>query len=151
MKEITGNLWDYYGESLHTICITTNGTIKKNGEAVMGRGCALEANNKVPGLARQLGHSIDKGGNKVHWLRWDEGQNPILLSFPVKHNWWEKADLILIKRSAADLSYLASGEEARTFILPRPGCGNGKLNWKDVKPLIEFMPDNVHVISYAKD
>ena len=39
MKEITGDLWDYYRRPMHTICITTNGTIKKNGKAVMGRGC----------------------------------------------------------------------------------------------------------------
>jgi len=44
MKEVIGNIWNYYNKG-NWIVITTNGTIKKNGEAVMGRGVALEAKN----------------------------------------------------------------------------------------------------------
>lgn len=32
-------------------------------------------------------------------------------------------------------------------VLPRPGCGNGRLTWEQVKPVIKFLPDNVWVIS----
>lgn len=38
MREINGsNIWDFYNKGFW-IAITTNGTVKKNGEAVMGRG-----------------------------------------------------------------------------------------------------------------
>lgn len=144
MKEIQGELWDYYGKPDHVVCITTNGTVKANGEAVMGRGCAAEAKERFKGIARELGGLIQSYGNNVMELRKREGP---LLSFPVKHNWWEEADLKLIERSAGKLWVHADDSPEVNFILPRPGCGNGGLKWEDVKPVIEFLPDNVLVIS----
>lgn len=140
MREIVGDLWDFYGKSGFIVCITTNGFVKKNGEAVMGRGCAKEAKLRFPGIARLLGESIKKGGNHITPLRVG------LLSFPVKKGWWEDADLELIKRSAYELKNLAVVDSITRFILPRPGCGNGNLKWEEVKPLLVDLPDNVWVI-----
>ena len=56
MKEITGDIWDYHKQG-HWIVITTNGTVKSNGEAVMGRGIALQARAKFiqhPDLREKL-------------------------------------------------------------------------------------------------
>jgi len=39
MKELRGNL---FHTPCDVICITTNGFVKRNGEAVMGRGCAVQ-------------------------------------------------------------------------------------------------------------
>lgn len=140
MKEIKGELWDYLD---HVVCITTNGFVKKNGEAVMGRGCALEATKLIPGIAAKLGTKIRECGNVVQWL----GTN--LITFPVKHNWWEEADLNLIRRSALDLSVIATNFSSRNFVLPRPGCGNGRRDWPTVKRVLDEvgLPDNVWVIS----
>lgn len=57
MKEVTGNIWDYH-EKGYWIVITTNGTVKANGEAVMGRGVALQAKRKYQGLPWRLGQEI---------------------------------------------------------------------------------------------
>ena len=150
MKEITGNLWDYYGKPNHVCIVTTNGTVKNNGECVMGRGCAAEAKEKVPGIASCLGAAIRKNGNVFHgylgaFVGDYNGQK--LAFFPVKHNWWEKADLVLIKQSTNSLKTWAEALPEFTFILPRPGCGNGQRTWSEVKPLLEGLPDNVWVIS----
>jgi hypothetical protein len=51
VKEIVGNIWDYYDKG-HWIVITTNGIVNKNGEAIMGRGVALEAAKKFKDLPR---------------------------------------------------------------------------------------------------
>ena len=40
MNEITGNILNYIGKPKTLVCITTNGFVKNNGEAVMGAGCA---------------------------------------------------------------------------------------------------------------
>lgn len=141
MKEITGNLWDYYQKPDHIICLTTNGFVKQDGTAVMGRGCAKEATERVPGIARKLASFLKQGGNHVFWLTTE------IVSFPVKHNWWEQADRDLIIRSRTELCDFAIHNKNYTFILPRPGCGNGRLKWEDVKPLLEVLPDNVWVIS----
>lgn len=145
MKEITGNLWDYYQQPGHVICLTTNGTLKANGEGVMGRGCAREATKKVPGIARVLGDGLRVYGNIFQFA--SVGMTDHIVFFPVKHNWWEKASTDLIQRSAQILEKVAKERPDRVYVLPRPGCGNGKLKWSQVRPYLTFLPDNVWIIS----
>src|SRR5260221_6014769 len=94
MREIIGNLWDHWKLENTYICITTNGTLKKNGEAVMGRGCALEAKKKIPGIAGLLGAHIAARGVTAGYLH----VLPLIV-FPVKYRWFEKANLDLIAAS----------------------------------------------------
>lgn len=144
MKEDIGNLWTY---SADAIVITTNGFVKNNGEAVMGRGCAREAALKYPQLSTMLGRSLQTSGNRVfhYWL------NEHVLTMPVKHHWREKADIDLIEKSAKQLILHADGWEWEKIVMPRPGCGNGQLNWKDVKPMLEeILDDRFVAITYEK-
>jgi hypothetical protein len=155
MIEVKGNLWTYPAD---VRVITTNGTVKKNGECVMGRGCALEAKQRWD-LAGLLGNAINTYGNVVINLsaayninrKWNE---PFaLFTFPVKHNWYEKADLALIERSANDLADLIDplylNDEGHIIVLPRPGCGNGGLRWADVKPILDpILDDRFHIITW---
>jgi hypothetical protein len=144
MIEVTGNLWTYPAD---VRVITTNGTVRSDGACVMGRGCALEATRRYPGINFTLGQALKRHGNHVHVLaRTDVG---LLVSFPVKHHWREKADLELIRRSAVELVKLTkSGDRV---VLPRPGCGNGHLEWVTVKPILEPLMDNrFHVITFGE-
>lgn len=141
MREVIGDMWKYEGRKNFVLFVTTNGSIKKNGEGVMGRGCALEASQKYPELPRLLGFSLKRRGNVVSLLM------PALYSFPVKHKWHETADLKLIKESTKRVMELAMKHPERRYILPRPGCDNGKLRWEDVKPIVKKLPDNVLVVS----
>ena len=140
MKEEIGDIWDRHQQG-HWIVITTNGTVKKNGEAVMGRGLALQAKQRFPGVAKRLGEGIQVFGNVV--THWNENG---LIFFPVKANWWEKADLELIKHSAECLSKLFLYLDTKTYqtpiYLPHVGCGNGGLRWADVKPILEVRLDD---------
>lgn len=151
MIEVVGDLWTFPGVDVR--CITTNGTLKADGTAVMGRGCAYEAKTRYPGIERQLGVSLQKYGNSVQPLWTVPGDGPwdpwdVILSFPVKHNWWEAADLDLIENSASKLMILIDDYGYDTVLLPRPGCGNGRLKWEDVKKVIApILDDRVLVIS----
>lgn len=145
MIEIEGNLWDFYMKRDYVICITTNGCVKKNGLAVCGRGTALQATQQIRSFAKLLGERIKKYGNVAGLMQTEPDEWEVFI-FPVKHNWWEKASENLILASAHVLFELAKASPDITFILPRPGCYNGKLVWEDVKKLIEFLPDNVKVI-----
>jgi hypothetical protein len=144
MIEVKGNLWDYPAD---VRIITTNGTIKNNGECVMGRGCAAEAKQRHPTIARVLGEHIQANGNHVGWIYGQE-RGSIIFSYPVKHNWFEKADPILIERSAKEL--MVAVAPWLKIVMPRPGCGNGRLNWdRDVKPILEpILDDRFHVITF---
>lgn len=59
---------DLFTYQCDAACITTNGFIKANGEAVMGRGCALEAAQAFPNVPKLLGALITSKGNRVHQL-----------------------------------------------------------------------------------
>jgi hypothetical protein len=149
MKEVTGNLWTYPADF---IVITTNGTVRADGSCVMGRGCAREAKEKFPGLAKKLGARIKKGGNHVEYFDQDDlgyvAEPTGLYTFPVKHHWYEQADLDLIRQSVGELGRLVLG--FGTYVMPRPGCGNGQRTWEEVRPLLLDLPDNVHVIDFDR-
>lgn len=141
MREVVGDMWNYLGRKGFVICITTNGYIKNDGTGVMGAGCARQAVDRFPELPYLLGKSIKTRGNVVSRLTND------IISFPVKHNWFDKASLTLIKQSVKELDKRARAKPQLKFILPRPGCGNGKRKWDSIKPLVESLPDNVFVIT----
>lgn len=145
MKETFGELWDLWGMPGFLICITTNGTVNRLGELVMGRGCARQAKERIPGLAKELARAVMAHGNVVMRHRASG-----IVTFPVKWHWEDRADLDLIKQSAMSLKKTALNDPGTTYVLPRPGCGNGRLDWETmVKPLLERveLPDNVWIIS----
>lgn len=146
MQEIVGNLWDYYGKPNTVVCITINGTLKKDGSVVMGKGCAYEAKLYIPGIAYDIGKHIKKYGLCAHYR-----DSCKIMAFPVKFAWYEKADLNLIKESAQTLCIMACMNPTVLFILPRPGCGNGGRTWEEVKGVLEEvgLPDNVLIITKA--
>jgi hypothetical protein len=93
---------------------------------------------------------LNNKGNHVHDLGWYSSENESvyrIVSFPVKHRWQDAADLELIKRSALELVELVDRNAwARKIKLPRPGCGNGRLRWSDVKPVLEPLLDDRFVV-----
>lgn len=137
MKVVVGNIWTVKADYR---IITTNGIVTKDGNAVMGRGVALQAKQKYPGIEKKLGILINVEGNRLHVL--PHG----LISFPVKHHWKDKADLSLISESVLDLKCLASGMPGRIFAMPLPGTGNGRRTPEEIWPLLQDLPDNVLVI-----
>lgn len=139
MIERRGNLWTYPADWR---VITTNGYVRKDGCAVMGRGCAYEAAQKFIMLPSQLGRKLRKQGNHVHLF-----PDIRIITFPVKHAWDQDADLALIERSVRELLQVLDPKQR--YVMPRPGCGNGRLGWNTVRPLLEPLPHNVTVITWA--
>ena len=112
MKEVFGDLWEFDG----TIAITTNGSIKRDRTCVMGRGCARQAVARFPELPHKLRNKDFRQGNHVFYF-----PECKLITFPVKHNWWEAADLGLIERSARELLNLIEGKNIKEAVyLPGP-------------------------------
>lgn len=146
MTEVEGNLWTYPADFR---VITTNGSVRRDGYCVMGRGCAKEAAAKFPKLPRLLGDCIKRWGNSVFFFGDLElGSTYGLFTFPVKHVWNEPADLDLIARSVEQFKRHLL--ESCTYVMPRPGCGNGQRTWEEVKSLLTDLPDNVVVIDFPK-
>ncbi len=143
MTEIRGNIWDWLGKAV--IAVTTNGHVTRDGKAVLGRGCARQAGERFPGLARRLAALLAEKGNHVHCL--GEG----IVSFPVEESPWCTPDLRLIARSARELRDLADGMGWRMIVVPRPGCGGGGLDWTEVRPAVaEFFDERFFVITTVR-
>jgi hypothetical protein len=140
MRLVYGDFWAQPAD--HRV-ITTNGDVRKDGACVMGRGVALQAAQRFPSIPYELGAVLKVQGNHVHQLGYG------LWSFPVKHHWRDQADLDLIEQSARELEPFARATPAQTWLLVRPGVGNGRRDWAEVEPLIACLPDNVLVITYA--
>jgi len=146
MREERGDLWER-GKSADAICITTNGFVKNNGNLVMGAGVAGQAQERWPRLPALFGRVVKDNGNHVYGLDMlHDDEVTTLLTFPVKHVWYEEADYELIARSALELVELTDTMGWKEVVLPRPGCGNGKLSWFDVKPIIEPILDDRFVV-----
>ncbi len=165
MREVVGDIWDYYNDN-YNICIPTNGGVEgvqQSGPAVMGAGVAWQAAERFPEISETLGDYIRKAGwLGVYELRWH------IWCFPTKPDWayWrgmpvdEKVRIShrcpgwlaksvpgIIEVSLAILNSLHYTTKVDEFILPRPGCGCGGLDWKDVKPLCKKYGDWLTVIS----
>lgn len=169
MHEIVGDL--FASEKADAICITTNGFVNSQGSNTMGAGCALQAKQRWPGIQMVLGGWIRQEGNAVHLLTrkgpspkdptclihlpgfstWPAHSVPYhIVSFPTKHHWSENSDPKLIEKSARELVELADAMNWHTgIVLPRPGCGLGKLSWEgEVRPLLaSILDDRFYVIS----
>jgi len=166
-----GNAWNYDGVA-DAICITTNGYVTKDGRAVMGRGIAKEAKERLPGIDLELGRLLKEEGNVPHILGMLPGGS-LIVSFPVKPEsvlydggnvvehikrrwklkkgqvvpgWAAKADLFLIFKSAILLREMADRHSWKQVILPRPGCRAGELDWELVKPVIKDVLDDRFLI-----
>jgi len=139
VKEITADIFTLHANSeqrILKIC-PTNGTIKSNGACVMGAGIAKELALDYPCVPFHLGRLLSLYGNNPYPIYVTETEE--WWSFPVKHEWNQKADLSLIDISCLKFKrWLDSTTPKPHFVLfPRVGCGNGELSWKKVRPMLE--------------
>lgn len=146
MKEVRGDIWNFH-EQGHWIVIMTNSSIKKDGQAVMGKGIAYQAARKFPELPLLLADELKANGNQIFFF-----YNLRLITFPTKNDWREPSSLITIEVSARHLAQTVDVAATRwgfnldEVYMVRPGCGNGGLNWKDVKPILEKYLDDRFIV-----
>jgi hypothetical protein len=148
MIEAVGDLWTFSTPDARVI--TTNGDVTDAGKCVMGRGVAEQARDRYPGIDKQLGHLIDVWGNRPFRLHYDRSARVWIATFPVKRHWRERADPDLIRQSALKLVEIADKFHWHEVVMPRPGCGNGRLRWSDVQPILEpILDDRFVVLDYG--
>ncbi len=135
MNERVGDLWRLHAKGA-VVAITTGGLVSKKGECSMPRGCAREAKERFEGLSARLGQLITTHGNHV----FDLGER--IVSFPVENSPYECPELSIIERSCRELVQLADEKQWQEIVVPRPGCGGGGLEWKDVSGIVARHFDN---------
>ncbi len=132
IKFTQGNLLDADVEAL----VNTVNTV-----GVMGKGIALmfkeafNENYKAYEAACkrgevQPGHMFVTERKQLIGPKW-------IINFPTKKDWKHPSKIEWIEDGLIDLKRVILGKNIRSVALPPLGSGNGKLDWKDVRPRIE--------------
>lgn len=107
---------------------------------VMGKGIALQFKQAFPENFRQYKKACDAGEMKlgeVLVIHTGKRDNPIyIINFPTKYHWKGKSRLEDIKSGLRSLVRQVRLLDIESIGVPPLGCGNGGLDWVDVKPLI---------------
>ena len=108
---------------------------------VMGKGLALAFKEKFPGYywhyVEECRHgkiAVNRGS--IYYTSSNEAKF-IIYSFATKDNWRHSSSLETIKLGLKGLISNVKFLEIKSIAIPALGCGNGGLDWLDVKPLIE--------------
>lgn len=122
---------------------------------VMGKGLALQFKTQFPDnyLAYKTACSTYKVavGKMFVWAN-PKGKDPqYIINFPTKIHWRNPSQLNYIITGLQDLLVVVNQLDIKSIAIPRLGCGNGSLYWKDVEPLIvnAFVNSNTLVVIYS--
>lgn len=138
MKIVTGDLWDFNGWRI----VPTNLSYNNLGNAVTGRGVALQAAMEYPGLRRALGKKLRETNRAPYVHVFGEFG---IICLPVKRRWNDGASMAMIRSGLQRLNELADELEPSIY-LPLLGCGFGELTEAQVLPVLESFLDDRFVL-----
>ena len=107
----------------------------KNGEIQPGKMFVYDIRNKLPPM-------LD---SSYPWY---------IINFPTKRHWKDNSRIDDIEKGLDDLVNTIREVGINSIAIPMLGCGEGGLNWDDVKPMIEKAVeplDKVRVIVFEGD
>ncbi|TAG28223.1 MAG: Appr-1-p processing protein [Burkholderiales bacterium] len=108
---------------------------------VMGKGIALQFKNKWPENFIAYKAACDaKQVRPGKMMVFDAGayaQPHYIINFPTKDHWRGNSRLDYIRDGLIDLVAVIPKLGIKSLAMPPLGCGNGGLDWVDVRPMIE--------------
>ena len=108
---------------------------------VMGKGIALQFRNKWPENNRAYETACKAKEVRLgRMFVFDSGglvKPNYIINFPTKNHWRGKSSLQSIRDGLRDLISQVKRLRIRSIAVPPLGCGNGGLEWNEVRPLIE--------------
>ncbi|GAA3198507.1 macro domain-containing protein [Streptomyces virens] len=131
IQESQGNLLEADVEAI----VNTVNTV-----GVMGKGIALQIKQAFPENFKQYKRACDLGEVKIgeifvydaHHL----GPRRYVLNFPTKRHWRGKSRIEEIRAGLDALVDVVKKHNIESIAVPALGCGNGGLDWSEVRPLI---------------
>jgi len=132
MVELTkGNILDADANAL----VNTVNTV-----GVMGKGIALQFKQVFPRNYELYQKACSRGEvvpGKMFVVPTNRLSNPkFIINFPTKRHWKGKSRMEDITAGLVDLVDVIRRENIQSIAIPPLGCGNGGLNWDDVRPKI---------------
>ncbi|MBX2930288.1 MAG: macro domain-containing protein [Saprospiraceae bacterium] len=128
----TGNLLAAQVEAL----VNTVNTV-----GVMGKGIALQFREQFPENYKQYRAAVKNGELHTGKMFVTEMQRMdqlrYIINFPTKQHWKAPSQMAYIREGLHDLRRVLIEKNIRSVAIPPLGCGNGGLDWQEVRPLIE--------------
>ncbi|CAP54914.1 type II toxin-antitoxin system antitoxin DNA ADP-ribosyl glycohydrolase DarG [Gluconacetobacter diazotrophicus] len=111
---------------------------------VMGKGVALEFKRRWPDNFRAYKRLCDAGklspGEMFIFQIGDllqKGDRQFLINFPTKQHWKAKSKIEYVEHGLENFMHQVRELGIKSVVMPPLGCGNGGLDWNEVRPLIE--------------
>lgn len=128
IKYVKGDIFN----SPSKIIVNTVNTV-----GVMGKGVALEFKKRYPEMFDKYQELCSNQLLDVGKLYlWRESEKWVLL-FPTKKHWRYPSKMEYIEKGLQKFEQNWDKLGTNTIAFPRLGCGNGGLDWQEVKPLME--------------
>ncbi|MGH8910234.1 MAG: type II toxin-antitoxin system antitoxin DNA ADP-ribosyl glycohydrolase DarG [Egibacteraceae bacterium] len=111
-----------------------------NTKGVMGKGVALQFRHAFPLNYEAYRRACERGEVRLgRMFVFDSGiQRPhYIINFPTKDHWRNRSRLVHIASGLDDLVRVIRELKIHSIAIPPLGCGNGGLDWSEVRPLIE--------------
>lgn len=126
-----------------------------NTVGVMGKGIALQVKRAFPDAYAAYRTACERGeveiGRMLVHDRGVLGPARYVINFPTKRHWRSSSRLADIDAGLNDLRRVLAELSVSSVAVPALGCGNGGLDWREVRPRIEAalgdLPD-VRVVVY---
>jgi len=142
-KFTTGNILDSSAECLvNTV----------NCEGYMGKGIAYQFKKKFPENFKSYKDACTSGSLKIGTIHCFRENNKIVINFPTKNKWRENSKMEYIHLGLKELVKILELGHINSIAIPPLGCGNGGLNWNEVRPFIlsqlQSVAENIEIIIY---
>ena len=120
-----------------------------NTVGVMGKGIALSFKQAYPEMFQAYKKACEnKTFQMGNLMLWREIDHWVLL-FPTKENWRNPSKIEYIEQGLKKFAENYMKMSINSIAFPRLGCGNGGLDWQEVKPLMEMylkpLPIDVYI------
>ena len=112
-----------------------------NTVGVMGKGIALMFKERFPDNFREYAAACKTGDVRLGEMFVTENHELVgpkwIVNFPTKDHWRSRTKLEWIEQGLKSLARVIEEKRIGSIAVPPLGCGNGGLNWQDVRPVIE--------------
>jgi len=108
-----------------------------NCAGVMGKGLALAFRRRFPEMYEDYIVRCREGSVRIgHPSLFRRPKRPWILHFPTKGNWRERSQLMYIVEGLGYLRMQYREWKRASLAIPALGCGEGKLVWSQVGPIL---------------
>lgn len=126
-----------------------------NTVGVMGKGLASSFKTKYPDMFKAYKELCDEGRFNIGNLWLWKVANQWVLNFPTKKHWRQPSRLSYVEAGLEKFVQQYEQRGIREIAFPRLGCGNGGLEWDDVRPLmvnyLSPLPIPVYIHDFVVD